>query len=76
MGALPSSHLLSGHLLPSVGAEGPHSPLGFHTGPDFAHHLPYLSVSPQAGEDTLPQNNNSFLDSLVHVSISQVMRDQ
>lgn len=51
-GGLLSSHLSSGCLLPTVRTESPDSPLGFHTGPDFAHHLPYLPVSPQARESS------------------------
>lgn len=74
-GGLLSSHLSSGCLLPTVRTESPDSPLGFHTGPDFAHHLPYLPVSPRARESSsLPQNSSSVLDSLVHVLFSQVAR--
>ena len=74
-GGLLSSRLSSGCLLPDVRTESPDSPLGFHTGPDFAHRLPYLPVSPRAGESSsLPQNSSSVLDSLVHVLFSQVTR--
>lgn len=48
-GGLLSSRLSSGCLLPDVRIESPDSPLGFHTGPDFAHRLPHLPVSPRAG---------------------------
>ena len=65
-GGLLSSHPSSGCLLPNVRTESPDPPLGFHTGPDFAHRLPYLP--PQAGESSsLPQNSSSVLHSIVHV---------
>lgn len=72
---LLSSHLSSGHLLPTVRTESPHSPLGLHTGPDFAHRLPHAFMSPRAGEgSSLPSNNSSVLESLVHVLFSQMTR--